>query len=85
MPELLSFTFGNSTKRVHSMAVQTKPWYFSRTILFNSLTTTAVMLTAMQGQDFLREYPRVTLAMTAISAIVNIVLRTITTKPITKL
>ena len=85
MPELLSFTFVSSTKRVHAMAVQTKPWYLSRTILFNSLTTTAVILTAMQGQEFLSEYPRVTLAMTALSAIVNVVLRTITTQPITKL
>ena len=68
-----------------AMAVQTKSWYFSRTILFNSLTAIAVMLTAMQGQEFLREYPRVTLAMTAISAIVNIILRTITTMPLKKL
>lgn len=67
------------------MAVQTKPWYLSRTILFNSLTTTAVILTAMQGQEFLSEYPRLLLSMTAVTAIINIVLRTITTNPITKL
>jgi hypothetical protein len=67
------------------MIVQTKSWYFSRTILFNSLTAIVVMLTALQGQAFLREYPRVMLAMTALTAVANIVLRTITTKPITKL
>ena len=67
------------------MAVQTKSWYLSRTILFNSLTAAAVILTAMQGQEFLREYPRLLLSMTAVTAIINIILRTITTNPITKL
>jgi len=72
-------------RKRNAMAVQTKSWYFSRTILFNSLTAAAVTLTAMQGQEFLREYPRLLLSMTAVTAIINIVLRTITTKPITKL
>jgi len=67
------------------MTVQTKSWYFSRTILFNSLTAAAVILTAMQGQEFLRQYPRLLLSMTVLTAFINIVLRTITSKPLTKL
>jgi len=72
-------------RKGNAMAVQTKSWYFSRTILFNSLTAAAVILTAMQGQEFLRQYPRLLLSMTVLTAFINIVLRTITSKPLTKL
>lgn len=61
---------------------QIKPWYKSRIIALNTLTTIVVVLTALQGQSFVQEYPRVTLGITAAVSICNIILRTITSQPV---
>jgi hypothetical protein len=64
------------------MAQQPKPWYKSRTINLNALTTIVVVLTALQGQSFVSEHPRISLGITAAVSIANIILRTITTQPV---
>ncbi len=64
------------------MAQQPKPWYKSRTIALNALTTVVVVLTALQGQSFVAEYPRISLAITAAVSISNIILRSITSQPL---
>ena len=56
-----------------------KPFYLSKTLIVNTLTLIILILLSLAGSPILSEYSE---ALTAIVAILNIVLRFITKEPI---
>ena len=61
----------------------TKPWYLSKTMIVNSLTTAIALSMALVGQEWIAEHPGATSALGAVIGILNVLLRTVTNKPVT--
>lgn len=59
-----------------------KPWTESRTIIANSLSLVAALLTAALGVEWIIAYPRVAAGLTAGLAFVNLALRFVTSQPL---
>lgn len=62
--------------------VASKPWYSSRTIWLNAVTTSIALVSAIQSQPWVQEYPKVASACVAAVGALTIVLRFVTTSPI---
>lgn len=63
-------------------AMQSKAWWASKTIWVNAITAGIAMLTALQGQAMVAEYPKAAAAIVAGLGMLNIGLRIITVLPI---
>lgn len=61
---------------------QPKQWWKSKTIVLNGLTAGIAVLTALQGQAIVQEYPRASAAVVAGLSALNIALRIVTYLPI---
>lgn len=81
----------NTTQRLHAAsamaasrvcAMQSKAWWASKTIWVNAITAGIAMLTALQGQAIVAEYPKASAAIVAGLGLLNIGLRIITVLPI---
>ncbi len=59
-----------------------KVWWKSKTILLNGLTAGIAVLTALQGQAIVQDYPKATAAIVAGLSALNIALRVVTYLPI---
>jgi hypothetical protein len=59
-----------------------KKWWQSKTIILNGLTAGIAVLTALQGQAIVQEYPKATAAIVAGLSGLNIALRIVTYLPI---
>lgn len=61
---------------------QPKKWYLSKTIWVNGLSAAVAVLTALQGQAIIQDYPRASAAVVAGLGVLNIGLRIITYLPL---
>ncbi len=59
-----------------------KSWFQSKTIIVNSLTLAASLLSVLAGSQLIAEYPRGAAGIAAALAAVNIMLRFVTVLPI---
>lgn len=60
-----------------------KPWFESKTLWLNGLTIVALAVTQLSSNAvIMQHHPRVCIALGSLLAVLNIVLRLITTKPI---
>ena len=61
---------------------KSKAWWQSKTIIVNALSAGVAVLTALQGQAIVQEYPRASSAVVAALSGLNIALRIATYLPI---
>jgi hypothetical protein len=61
---------------------QSKKWYLSKTLWINSISAGIAVLTALQGQAIVQDYPRAAAAVVAGLSALNIGLRLITYLPL---
>lgn len=59
-----------------------KAWWKSKTIWINALSAGVAVLTALQGQAIVQDYPRASAAVVAGLGVLNIGLRIITYLPL---
>lgn len=59
-----------------------KKWYLSKTLWINSLSAGVAVLTALQGQAIIQEYPRASAAVVAGLSALNVALRLVTYLPL---
>lgn len=62
--------------------METKSWWKSKTILLNGITAAIAVLTALQGQAIIQDYPKATAAIVAGLSGLNIAMRIVTALPI---
>ena len=65
------------------MWIDTKAFWQSKTFWLNLLTLLVAVLTAILGLDFVKEYPQIVTGIVSIVSVLNMVLRFLTTEPIT--
>lgn len=59
-----------------------KKWWQSKTVIVNALTAGVAVLTTLQGQAIIAEYPKATAIVVALISGLNIALRFVTVLPI---
>lgn len=59
-----------------------KAWFTSKTLILNTLTLTASLLTVAAGSDLVSQYPKAAALLAAALSAVNIALRFVTVMPI---
>jgi len=59
-----------------------KKWWQSKTVIVNALSAAAAVLTTLQGQAIVAEYPKATAIVVAALSGLNIALRFVTVLPI---
>ena len=59
-----------------------KRWWESKTIWANALTTAVGVIGVVMGSDWIAEYPQVASILVMVVGVLNVVLRTITDKPV---
>jgi len=64
------------------MPQKEKAWWASRTIWINGITAAIAIVTSLQGQAIVAEYPKAAAALVAGLGVLNIGLRLITVLPI---
>lgn len=65
-------------------AVLGKFWYESKTIWANALVVLIAGLTAVAGTEVVADYPQIASGILAVVGVLNIALRFVTGRPITK-
>jgi len=60
-----------------------KPWWQSKTIWVNTITAVIALISALAGQDFIKENPQLVSLFVMLIAVLNAVLRWVTTLPLT--
>ena len=66
------------------MSVQTKPWYQSKTVWFNLLSGVSSVLATIVEKDWVAEHPEAIAVIGGVVAAINIALRFVTDKPVSK-
>ena len=66
----------------NGVLMESKPFWESRTLWVNLLTTGISVLGLVAGSDLIAEYPRAVAAIAALIGVANIVLRFLTTVPV---
>lgn len=64
------------------MPANSKSWWKSKTIWVNGLSAGIAVLTALQGQAIIQDYPRASAAVVAGLSVLNVGLRLITYLPL---
>lgn len=63
-----------------SETAPTKPWYLSRTIWANALTSGVAILGAIAGQEWIAAHPEAVAVLALATSVLNVVLRFVTTE-----
>lgn len=62
--------------------VVAKPWYLSRTVWVNLLTTVVGVVGYLAGSDFIAQNPALVAALTSGLGVLNVILRLVTGSPV---
>lgn len=65
-----------------STTVVSKPWFLSKTVWVNLLTTTLGVMAYLSGSSFISGNPGLVAALVAGSGVLNVILRLVTAVPV---